>query len=82
MTGDMAGAKAAAANVVRLDPNWSVEKYLSDSGGFPDEAATLFVEAARKAGVPAYVLENRLSLIPNLVHIKAYDEERAHQPPG
>jgi hypothetical protein len=34
MTGDMAGAKAAAAQVVRVDPNWSVEKYLSDGGGF------------------------------------------------
>jgi len=28
MAGDMAGAKVAAAQVVRLDPNWSVEKYL------------------------------------------------------
>jgi hypothetical protein len=31
MAGDMAGAKVAAAQVVRLDPNWSVEKYLSDA---------------------------------------------------
>src|SRR5262249_58361722 len=54
MAGDMAGAKAAAAEVVRLDPNWSVEKYLSDSGGYPDDAAMLFVEAARKAGVTAW----------------------------
>src|SRR5262245_23630000 len=49
MAGDMAGAKAAATQVARLDPDWSVEKYLSDSGGYPDYAALLFVEGARKA---------------------------------
>src|SRR5262245_1657066 len=47
------GAKGAAAQAVRLDPNWSVEKYLSDSGGYPNDATTLFVDAARKAGVTA-----------------------------
>ena len=46
MTGDMAGAKVAAAQVVRLDPNWSVEKYLSDGGGYPDDVAMLFIEGA------------------------------------
>src|SRR6478735_10401783 len=51
MMGDMAGAKVATAQVVRLDPNWSVEKYLSEGGGYSDDAATLFIETARKAGV-------------------------------
>jgi TolB-like protein/Tfp pilus assembly protein PilF len=76
MTGDLAGAKVAAAAVVRLDPNWSVEKYMSDEGGFPDDAAMLFVEGARKAGVAACVPTERVSSIPNLIHIKACDEER------
>jgi hypothetical protein len=76
--GDMAGAKVAAANVARLDPNWSVEKYTSDSGGYPDDAATLFVEGARKAGATACVPADKLSSMPNLIHIKACDEERAH----
>jgi hypothetical protein len=78
----MAGAKVAAAQVVRLDPNWSVEKYLSDVGGYPDDAATLFVEGARKAGVAACVPADKLSSIPNLIHIKACDEERTHQAAG
>ena len=82
MAGDMAGAKVAAAQVVRLDPNWSVEKYLSDGGGYPDDAAMLFVEAARKAGVTACVPGDKLSSIPNLIHIKACDEERTHQVSG
>jgi TolB-like protein/Tfp pilus assembly protein PilF len=82
MAGDMAGAKVAAGQVVRLDPNWSVEKYLSDAGGFPDDAALLFVEGARKAGVTACVPADKLSSIPNLIHIKACDEERTHQAAG
>ena len=79
MTGDMTGAKAAAAEVVRLDPNWSVEKYMSDGGGYPDDAAMLFVEGARKAGVTACVPADKL---PNLIHIKTCDEERTHLAAG
>ena len=82
MAGDMAGAKVAAAQVVHLDPNWSVEKYLSDSGGYPDDAAMLFVEAARKAGVTACVPADKVSSLPNLIHIKACVEERTHQAAG
>ena len=82
MTDDMAGAKVAAAEVVRLDPSWSVEKYMSDGGGYPDDAAMLFVEAARKAGVTACVPADKLSSMPNLIHIKACDEERTHQAAG
>ena len=82
MADDMAGAKAAAAQVVRLDPDWSVEKYLSDEGGFAENAALIFVEAARKAGVPACVPADKLSSLANLVHVRACDEERAHQAAG
>ena len=82
MAGDMAGAKVAAAQVVRLDPNWSVEKYLSDVGGYPDDAAMLFIEGARKAGVAACVPADKLSSIPNLIHIKACDAARTHQAAG
>ncbi len=71
MVGDVAGAKVAAAQVVRLDPNWSVEKYLSDGGGYPDDAATLFIDAARKAGVATCVPADKISSMPNLIHIKA-----------
>ena len=82
MAGDATGAKVAAAQVVRLDPNWSVEKYLSDGGGYPNDAAMLFIEAARKAGVTACVPADRLSSIPNLIHIKACDAARTHQAAG
>jgi TolB-like protein len=76
MAGDVAGAKIAAAQVVRLDPNWSVEKYLSDSGGYPDDAAMLFIEAARKAGVATCVPAGKISSMPNLIHIEACERTR------
>ena len=82
MAGDMAGAKVAAAQVVRMDQNWSVEKYLSDGGGYPADAAMLFIEAARKAGVAACVPVDKLSSMPNLIHIKTCDEARTHQATG
>lgn len=82
MIGDMAGAKAAAAEVVRLDPNWSVEKYLSDNGGFPESVAILFIEAARKAGVTACVPGDKLASLPNLIRLKTCEEERTHQAAG
>jgi tetratricopeptide (TPR) repeat protein len=82
MKNDLAAAKIAAAEVVRLDPNWSVEKYMSDGGGYPDDAAMLFIEGARKAGVAACVPADKLSSMPNLIHIKACDEERTHQAAG
>ena len=79
MADDMARAKAAAAEVVRLDPNWSVEKYMSDGGGYPDDAAMLFIEGARKAGVAACVPADKFSSMPNLIDVKACVEERTHQ---
>jgi tetratricopeptide (TPR) repeat protein len=82
MAGDMAAAKAAAADVERLDPKWSVEKYLSDGGGYSDDVALLFVEAARKAGVRACVPADELASLPNLIRVKACDEARAQQAAG
>lgn len=82
MIGDMAAAKAAAAEVARRDPEWTVEKYLSDGGGYPDEGATMFVDGARKAGVPECVPARALQSLPNLIRIKACDEARSHQAAG
>lgn len=81
-TGDVAGAKAAAAELVRLDPNWSVEKYLSDGGGYPEDVAILFLEGARKAGVATCVSAEKIPSTPNLVRLKACDAERARGAAG
>jgi TolB-like protein/Tfp pilus assembly protein PilF len=82
MMGDMAGARSASAEVIRLDPNWSVEQYLSANGGYPDDAAMLFVEGAKKAGIKACAPASEVSSTPNFVHIKTCDEERSQQPTG
>jgi hypothetical protein len=72
----------AAAEVIRLDPTWTVEKYLSDAGGMPESAATLFIDAAEKSGVLTCVSADKLPSIPNLIRIKACDEERTRQVAG
>ena len=62
---------AAAANVMKLDPTWTAERYLSQAGGYAEKEAELFVNGARKAGlldcVPADKLENMSNLDPRQV---------------
>jgi tetratricopeptide (TPR) repeat protein len=73
-TGD---AETAAANVIRLDPTWVAERYLSDSGGFAQKEAELFVNGARKAGLPDCVPADKLKDMPTLMRVKSCDEQRA-----
>jgi TolB-like protein len=80
--GRTGAAEAAAANVKKLDAAWTAERYLSEAGGYAEKESELFVEGARKAGVTACVPADKLSSMPNLIHIKACDEERAHQAAG
>jgi len=77
MLNDPTGARAAAAEAMRLDPNWSVEKYNNDNGGFPDPLATLFAEAADKAGLKACLSRSERASIPGLVPMKFCKELRA-----
>ena len=73
-TGD---AKAAAANVKKLDPTWIAERYLIEAGGYADKEAELFVDGARKAGLPACVPADMLKDMPNLIRVKSCDQQRA-----
>jgi hypothetical protein len=70
-------AENAAANVKKLDPNWIAERYLSDSGGFAEKQAELFVNGARKAELPDCVSADKLKDLPNLIRVKSCDEQRA-----
>ena len=74
-TGD---AAAAAANVMRLDPTWIAERYLGEAGGYAEKEAELFVNGARKAGLPACVPADKLKHMPNLIRVKSCDEQRAN----
>ena len=76
-----ATAQAAATELARLDPNFSVERLFSDGGGFPEKTAALFVEAAGKAGITACVPADKVSSFPNLVRLRKCDEERTRQAP-
>jgi TolB-like protein/tetratricopeptide (TPR) repeat protein len=70
-TGD---AEAAAANVKKLDPTWIAERHLL---GAAETQAELFVEGARKAGLPVCLPADKLKEMPNLIRVKSCDEERA-----
>jgi TolB-like protein/Tfp pilus assembly protein PilF len=70
-------AEAAAANVIKLDPTWIAERYLSEAGGFAERQAELFVYGARKAGVPDCVSADKLTDTPNLIHVPSCDQQRA-----
>jgi Putative Zn-dependent protease, contains TPR repeats len=73
-TGD---AEAAAANAIKLDPTWIAERFLSDEGGYAEKESELFVNGARKAGVPDCVPADKLTEMPNLIHVKSCDQQRA-----
>jgi tetratricopeptide (TPR) repeat protein len=70
-------AENAAANVKKLDPTWIAERYLSDSGGFAEKEAELFVYGAQKAGLPDCVAADKLKDMPNLIRVKSCDQQRA-----
>ena len=73
-TGD---AEMAAANVKKLDPTWIAERYLSEAGGYSEKEAELFVNGARKAGLPDCVPADKLKGMPNLIRVKSCDQQRA-----
>lgn len=72
-------AKAATANVTRLDPSWNAERYASEFGGYAEKQAELLVDGARKAGLPACIATEALKDMPNIIRVKSCDEERARR---
>jgi TolB-like protein/Tfp pilus assembly protein PilF len=70
-------AEAAAANVMKLDPGWNAERYLSEAGGYAEKGAELFVNGARKAGLSDCVPADKLKDMPNLIRVKSCDQQRA-----
>ncbi|WP_352903306.1 adenylate/guanylate cyclase domain-containing protein [Mesorhizobium sp. M0833] len=76
-------AKKAAAEVLKDDPGWTAEKFLTFSGGFAMERETeLFAEGARKAGLRACATATELKDNPNMIHVKSCDAERAKAASG
>ena len=73
-TGD---AEAAAANVKKLDSSWIAERHTNNGGGGAEKQAELFVDGARRAGLPACVPADKLRDMPNLIRVKSCDQQRA-----
>jgi TolB-like protein len=72
-TGD---AETAAANVKKLDPTWTAERYLSEAGGYAEKEAELFVSGARKAGLSDCLSADKLKAMPNLIRVRSCDQQR------
>jgi TolB-like protein len=75
--GRTADAEAASASVAKLDPSWVAERYLSEGGGYAEKEAELFVNGARKAGLPACVPADKVAEMPNLILVSSCNEQRA-----
>jgi hypothetical protein len=75
--GRTADAEAAAANVKKVDPTWIAERFLIEGGGWAEKEAELFVDGARKAGLPACVPADKLKDMPNLWRAKSRDQQCA-----
>jgi len=79
MLNNLTAAKAAAAMVTRMDPEWTAEMYLSGNGGMPDKVGQLLTEAAEKAGVAACIPQAKLAVTNGVITAKWCDEKRAAQ---
>ncbi|MBZ9711257.1 adenylate/guanylate cyclase domain-containing protein [Mesorhizobium sp. ESP7-2] len=76
-------AKKAAAEVLKNDPGWTAEKFLTFLGGFAMERETeLLAEGARKAGLAACATAAELKDNPNMIHVKSCNGERAKAASG
>ncbi|HPG88732.1 MAG TPA: tetratricopeptide repeat protein, partial [Hyphomicrobium sp.] len=73
-------AQSATANVMKLNPAWIAEQYLSDAGGASEKEAELLVDGARKAGLADCLSADKVKDLPNLIRIKSCDEKRAKRP--
>jgi TolB-like protein len=74
--GRMEQAHAAAARLAELDPAWNAERYLSETGGYANGAAELFVDGARKAGLPDCVSLDELKTKPEFIRVTSCDRQR------
>jgi tetratricopeptide (TPR) repeat protein len=76
-------AKAAAAKVLRLEPDWTAERWISDQGGFArEQESNLVLESAGMAGLPVCATEPTVDKQPNLIRLKACDQQRAKKATG
>jgi TolB-like protein/class 3 adenylate cyclase len=70
-------AKKVADEVLKQDPEWTAEKFLTKWWINGEHETELIAEGARKAGLRACATAAELKDIPNMIHVKSCDNERA-----
>jgi tetratricopeptide (TPR) repeat protein len=76
--GRQAEAAAAVAELSRLYPDFSMERWFSDFGGIKDQATLAhYMEGARKAGLNECATEADLRKYPKITHLALCDARRA-----
>jgi TolB-like protein/class 3 adenylate cyclase len=75
-------AKKAVVVVLKEDPEWTAEKFLTKWGIYGEYETELFAEGARKAGLRACATAAELKGNPNTIRVKSCDEERAKAASG
>ena len=76
--GRNAEAAEGAANVLKLDPDWSAERDISDTGAFARQAELdLYLDGIRKAGLPVCASVTALQQRPEMKRLPICEQARA-----
>ncbi|WP_031261184.1 adenylate/guanylate cyclase domain-containing protein [Mesorhizobium sp. LNHC252B00] len=75
-------AKKVAEEVLKQDPGWTAEKFVTKWSIAPGHNSELVAEGARKAGLRACATAAELKGNPNMIHMKSCDAERAKAASG
>ena len=76
--GRNAEAAEGAANVLKLDPDWSAERDISDTGAFARQAELdLYLDGIRKAGLPVCASATALQQRPEMKRLPICEQARA-----
>jgi TolB-like protein len=76
--GRNAEAAEGAANVLKLDPDWSAERDISDTGAFARHAELdLYLDGIRKAGLPVCASTTALQQRPDMKRLPICEQARA-----
>jgi tetratricopeptide (TPR) repeat protein len=75
-------AKKVADEVLKQDPEWTAEKFLTKWWINGEHETQLIAEGARKAGLRVCATAAELNDNPNMIRVKSCDEERARSASG
>ena len=73
-----AEAVKAKAELLRRYPEFSMERFMSDFGGIPDQPTlALYLDGVRKAGLNECATQAELQKYPKMTHLALCDARRA-----